>query len=110
MIKVATKPVKHVSAKHVPSLMKSSKLLECLFILQVVAQKSPLNPTAIMSEFKFKRSLLKDCLELLVTQNLIIEETGYSNKMICGITEGGYNVLKFFKLDLPIKIPSTFQC
>jgi predicted transcriptional regulator len=104
MNEVAAKPVKHVSAKHVPPHMKSSKLENCLFILQVVAHKGPLKATTIMSEFLIKQRLLKDCLELLVNQNLISKETGYSNKMICDITEGGYNVLSFFKLDVPAKI------
>ena len=128
MNKIAVKsvknvPAKHIPAKHIPAVhvlttfddytqrppVKSSKLEECLFILQVVAQKGPLKATTIMSEFKIKRSLLKECLELFVNQNLIIEETGYSNKVICDITEGGNNVLKFFKLDVPTKIPGTFQ-
>lgn len=123
MNKVAVKPKKNVPAKHIlafhvltnfddnmqRSSMKSSKLEECLFILQIVAQKGPLKPTTIMSEFKINRSLLEDCLELLVNQNLIIEETGYSNKVICDITEGGDNVLKFFKLDVPTKTSRTFQ-
>ena len=103
-MKVAAKPVKHVYAKQVPIPMKPSKLEGCLFILQVVTQKGPLSLTAIMSEFEFNRSLLEDCLELLANQNLIIEETGYGNNVICGITEGGNNVLAFFNANVSAKI------
>ncbi len=103
-MKVAAKPVKYVYAKQVPIPMKPSKLEGCLFILQVVTQKGPMSLTTIMSEFEFNRSLLKDCLELLVKQNLIIEETGYGNIVICDITEIGNNVLEFFKVDVPTEI------
>ena len=108
-MKVAAKPVKPVSAKQIGPLMKISRLEECLFILQVVAQKGPLSLTTIVSEFKINRTLLEDCLELLVNQNLLVEETGYSNKVICDITEAGSNVLRFFKLDVPAKIQGAFQ-
>ena len=108
-MKVAAKPVKPVSAKQIGPLMKISRLEECLFILQVVAQKGPLSLTTIVSEFKINRTLLEDCLELLVNQNLLVEETGYSNKVICDITEAGSNVLRFFKLDVPAKIQDAFQ-
>ena len=103
-MKVAAKPVKYVSAKQVPIPMKPSKLEGCLFILQVVTQKGPLSLTTIMSEFKFSRSFLEDCLELLVKQNLIIEETGYGDIVICDITEIGNNVLEFFNVNVPTEI------
>ena len=116
-------PTKQILAKHVPAVqvlttfdncvqrlpMKPIKLEECLFILQVLAAKGPLKPNTIMSKFRIKRSLMEDCLELLTNQNLIIEEIGYSNKLICYITEDGNKVLKFFKLDVPTKTPCSFQ-
>ncbi len=103
-MKVAAKPVEYVYAKQVPIPMKPSKFEGCLFILQVVTQKGPMSLTTIMSEFKFNRSLLEDCLELLVKQNLIIEETGYGNNVICDITEIGNNVLEFFNVNVPTEI------
>ena len=109
MNEVAAKSVKNISVKHVPPPMKSSILEDCVFILQVVAHKGPLEASKIMSEFLIKQSLLKDCLELLVNQKLISKEIGYSNKMICDITEAGKNVLRFFKLDVPAKIQGVFE-
>ncbi len=103
MNEVVAKPVKNISAKQVLPTLKSSKLDDCVFILQVVAHKGPLEASKIMSEFWIKQSLLKDSLELLVNQKLISKETGFSNKMIYDITKAGNNVLKFFKLDVPSK-------
>ena len=103
MNEVAAKSVKNISAKHVPPTMKSSKLEDWVFILQVVAHKGPLEASKIMSEFLIKQSLLKDSLELLVHQKL------YSNKMIYDITKTGNNVLRFFKLDVPAKIQGVFE-
>lgn len=100
MNEVATKPEKNISAKHIPPLMKSSKLEDCVFILQVVEHKGPLEASKIMFEFFIKQTLLKDSLELLVNQKLISKETGYNNKMIYDITKTGNNVLRFFKLDV----------
>ncbi|HEX7483125.1 MAG TPA: hypothetical protein VF350_06635 [Candidatus Bathyarchaeia archaeon] len=109
MNEVVAKPVKNISTKHVPPHIKSSKLEDCVFILQVVAHKGPLEASKRMSEFWIKQSLLKNSLELLVNQKLISKETGYSNKMIYDITKAGNNVLRFFKLDVPSKILGAFE-
>jgi predicted transcriptional regulator len=76
--------------------MERSKLEVCVAICEAVALEGPLKPEKITSRIKLDRRTLNQCLDLLVTQNMIKRST-YKTGEIYTINGRGSGVLKFFR-------------
>jgi predicted transcriptional regulator len=77
--------------------MRRSKLEMYIAILNVLAQKGPLKLTHIMYKANLNCTVLKDDLDFLIKQELIVEQTIRREKTVFAVTQRGINVLKYFK-------------
>lgn len=75
--------------------MERSKLEVCVAICEAVALEGPLKPEKIRSRIKLDRRTLNQCLDLLVTQDMINRRTCKTGE-IYAIIGRGSGVLKFF--------------
>jgi predicted transcriptional regulator len=77
--------------------MRRSKLETYVAILSVLAQKGPLKLTHIMYKANVNCSILKEQLDFLIKQKLVVERTIRKERVVFAVTPGGINVLKYFR-------------
>jgi predicted transcriptional regulator len=83
--------------------MRVPKLKLCVGILQVLNKSGQVDANKIAVKVKIKRSLLEQCIRLLVEQGMV-SEIEHSSLVIYDITKSGKKILKFFKLDKRFEI------
>ena len=83
--------------------MPVPKLKLCVGILQLLSGSGQINATEIAVKAKIKLSLLRQCIRLLVEQDLV-REIIKNTLVTYDITKDGKKVLKFFKLDKPFEM------
>jgi predicted transcriptional regulator len=74
--------------------MRRSKPEICVDILKVLTLNGPLMPTRIAYKAKANYKVLKQCLGLLVKQNLVEERTAGKEKVVYAITKRGQRAFK----------------
>lgn len=85
--------------------MVGSRLEVYLDILKVLARCGPLKLTLIMHQTEINYQHVKQCLELLIKQNLVEAKLVVGKRNIYHITEGGIAVLETLsKLENTLKI------
>jgi len=77
--------------------MRRSKLEMYIAILNVLANKGPLKLTHIMYKANLNCIVLRDNLDFLIKQELIVERTIRRDHTVFAVTQRGINVLKYFK-------------
>ena len=81
--------------------MRRSKLEMYVDTLKVLARYGPLKLTHIMYKANVTCSVLKQCLDFLIRQNLIEKQTlhnkRHKTRVIYAITKRGIKVLKYFR-------------
>jgi predicted transcriptional regulator len=77
--------------------MRQSKLETHIAILIVLAHWGPLKSTHIMYKADVNYSVLKDCLDFLIKQGMIEEQTIKNKRRVFAVTQSGINVLKYFR-------------
>jgi predicted transcriptional regulator len=82
--------------------MRALKLKLCVGILQVLNKSGQVDANKIAVKVKIKRSLLEQCIRLLVEQGMV-SKIENSSLVIYDITKSGKKALKFFKLDKPFE-------
>ena len=82
-------------------IMRRSKLEMHVDILKALARHGPLKLTHIMYKANINCSGLKQCLDFLIQQNLVEEQTLHKKRnktsVVYAITERGLTVLKYFR-------------
>jgi predicted transcriptional regulator len=82
-------------------IMRRSKLGMHIDVLKALAYHGRLKPTHIMYKAKVNRSVLKQCLDLLIQQNLVKERVMHKKRnktsVLYTITERGLTALKNVK-------------
>ena len=78
--------------------MRRSKLEMHVDILKALARRGPLNLTHIMYEVNISCSILKNYLDFLIQQNLVVERRLHKRRAVYAITERGLTVLDSFSL------------
>jgi len=80
--------------------MRRSKLEMYVDILKVLGRHGPLKLTHIMYKANINCSVLKQCLDFLIEQNLVEEQTlqkkRNKKRVVYAVTERGRTVLKYF--------------
>ena len=80
--------------------MRRSKLEMYVDILKVLARHGPLKLTHVMYKANINCSVLKQCLDFLIEQNLVEEQTlqkkRNKERVVYAVTERGRTVLKYF--------------
>ena len=84
--------------------MRRSKLEMYIDILKVLAHKGPLKLTHIMYKANVNCSVLKEYLDFLIEQELVEEKTVGKKRIVYGVTEKGFMVLKYFR-ELKVMLP-----
>ncbi|MDI6847680.1 MAG: winged helix-turn-helix domain-containing protein [Candidatus Bathyarchaeia archaeon] len=77
--------------------MRRSKLEMYIDILKVLAHRGPLKLTHIMYKANVNCSVLKQCLDFLIKQNLVEERTVGKRRVVYAITQRGITILKHFR-------------
>jgi predicted transcriptional regulator len=77
--------------------MRRSKLEMYVDILSVLAQRGPLKLTHVMYKANVNCSVLKEYLDFLIKQGLIVERTVGKRRVVFAITQRGITVLKYFR-------------
>ena len=81
--------------------MRRSKLEMYIDVLKVLARHGPLKLTHIMYKANVNCGVLKQCLDFLIRQNLVEEQTlrkrRNKTRVVYAITERGRTVLKYFR-------------
>jgi predicted transcriptional regulator len=77
--------------------MRRSKLEMYLDILNVLANRGPLEVTHIMYKANVNFSVLRENLDFLIKQKLVEERTIGKERTVFVVTQHGINVLKYFK-------------
>ena len=85
--------------------MRRSKLEIYADVLKVLAREGPLRLTHIMHKANVCYNILKQCLDCLVQQNLVEEQTLSERRVVYAITKRGLMVLKHFR-ELNISLPT----
>ena len=76
--------------------MRRSKLEMYIDILKVLSQRGPLKLTHIMYKANVNCSVLKQYLNFLIEQDLVVERTVGKNRVVYAITQKVITVLKYF--------------
>ena len=76
--------------------MRRSKLEMYVAILSVLASKGPLKLTHIMYKANLNCIVLRDNLDFLIKQELIVERIIRKEHTVFAVTQRGKNVLKYF--------------
>jgi len=89
--------------------MRRSKLEMYVAILKALARHGPLKLTHVMYKANINCSVLKECLDFLIQQNLAEQQALHKKRnhetVVYAITERGLTVLKYFKeLDSALQI------
>jgi predicted transcriptional regulator len=84
--------------------MRRSKMEMHLDILKTLALKGPLKLTHIMYKANVNCCVLKEYLDFLTQNELVIEKTLKKQKIVYEITEKGIKVLKYFR-ELQVMLP-----
>jgi len=81
--------------------VRRSKLELHIDLLKALARHGPLGLTHIMYKANINCSVLKQCLDILIQQNLVEEQTllkrRHKTKVVYAITERGLTALKYFR-------------
>jgi predicted transcriptional regulator len=77
--------------------MRRSKLEIYVDILNVLAQRGPLNVTHIDYEANVNYTILKEYLNFLMKQGLIEERVVGKDRVVYAVTDRGTSVLKFLR-------------
>jgi len=77
--------------------MRRSKLEMHIDILKILSQKGALKLTHIMYKANVNCSVLKEYLDFLIQNDLVLEKTLKKEKIVYQVTEKGIAVLKYFK-------------
>jgi predicted transcriptional regulator len=78
-------------------IMRRSKLEMYVDILQVLSHRGPLKLTHIMYKANVNCRVLKEYLDFLTRQDLIVERTVGRSRTVFAITQRGITVLKYFR-------------
>ncbi len=79
------------------SKMRRSKLEMHIDVLNALAYKGPLKLTHIMYKANINCSILNECLDFLIKQNLIEKRIIKKERIVFTITQRGIDVLKYFQ-------------
>jgi predicted transcriptional regulator len=89
--------------------MQAPTLVLYVSILQILNENGQLNATKIAAKVKINRSLLEQCVRLLVEQGMV-SEIDNCNPVIYSISKSGKKVLRFFMLNNSPKIGKILKC
>ena len=84
--------------------MRRSKLEMYIDILKVLSQRGPLKLTHIMYKANVNCSVLKEYLDFLIQQELVVEKTVGKKRIVYAVTDNGIKVLKYFR-ELKVMLP-----
>ena len=77
--------------------MRRSRLEMYVGILRVLAHKGPLKLTHIMYKANVNCKVLKENLDFLIKQELVVERLVGKGRTVYAVTQRGITVLKYFR-------------
>ena len=77
--------------------MTRSRLETYLDVLEILAQKGPMDLTYIMCNAHLSCNVIEEYLDFLIKQSLVEERTIFEAGVVFSITQRGTTILKYFR-------------